>query len=83
MRFIPTTTNVSIWVNYEKKIIINIYIDDVIDVVKKLQLFNKFEIQFKEKFEVKFFGKAKLILGMQVKKDIKCKIFHINHMYYI
>lgn len=37
----------------------------------------------KVKIEIKLLGKAKLILNMLVKKDIKHKILHLNYMYYI
>ena len=43
MGFIPTTADASVLVNYEKKIIIGIYVDDIIYAVKKLQLLDKFE----------------------------------------
>ena len=35
--------NASILGNYEKKIIIGIYVDDIIYAAKELQLLNKFE----------------------------------------
>lgn len=36
MRFVPTTADVSILFNYEKKIFIGIYVNDVIYATKKL-----------------------------------------------
>lgn len=46
-------------------------------------MLNKFNIQLKEKFEVKLFYKIQLILSMLVKKVIKYKIFYFGYMYYI
>ena len=83
MEFVWTTVDASILVNYEKKIIIDIYINDVIYTAKKLQLLDKFEAQFKEKFEVKLLGKARLILNMLVKRNMKYKTLHLSHAYYI
>lgn len=83
MRFILTIADTSVFVNYAKIIIKDIYIDKVTYAIKKSQLFDKFETQLKEEFEVKLLGKARLILRMLVKKDIKCKTFHLSHIYYI
>lgn len=83
MEFVLMIVNISVLINYKKRIIIDIYIDNVIYTIKKLQLFDKFETQLKEKFEVKLLGKAKLILGMLIKRDIKYKTFHFNHIHYI
>lgn len=70
-------------INYEKKIIINININDFIYTTKKMQLFNKFKTQFKAKFEIKLFSKVRLILNMLVKRDIKYKTFYFSYIYYI
>lgn len=43
MGFIPTTIDTSVLVNYEKIIIICVYVDDVIYTVKELQLLDKFK----------------------------------------
>lgn len=83
MRFILMTININILVNYKKKIIIGIYINNVIYAAKKLQLFDKFEAQLKKKFEVKLLSKAKLILNILVKRNIKHKIFYLSHIHYI
>ena len=83
MGFVPMTADVSVLVNYEKKIIISIYVNDVIYATKKLQLLDEFEAQLKEKFEVKLLGKARLILGMLVKRDMKRKTLHLSHTHYI
>lgn len=73
------TTYTNILVNYKKKIIINIYIDNVLYTTKKLQLFDEFEAQLKKEFKVKLLSKAILILGILVKRNIKCKTLHFNH----
>lgn len=83
MKFVLTTANASILVNYEKKIIIGIYLDHVIYTAKQLQLFDKFEAQFKEKFEIKLLGKVRLILGILVKRNMKDKTLHLSYMHYI
>lgn len=49
----------------------------------KLQLLDKFEAQLKKNFKVKLLGKARLILGKLVKKDIKRKFLYLSHTYYI
>lgn len=41
--FILITTNVNILINSKKKIIISVYINNVIYAAKELQLFNKFK----------------------------------------
>ncbi len=83
MGFFPTTAHASVLVNYEKRIIIGVYIDDVIYAAKELQLLDEFETQLKEEFEVKLLAEAKLILGMLVKRDIKRKTLHLSHTHYI
>lgn len=83
MRFISITIDASVFINYEKKIIIGIYVNNIIYVIKKLQLLDKFKAQLKEKFEVKLLSKVKLILGILIKRNIKYKTFYLNHMYYI
>lgn len=75
--------DISIFINYKKKIIINININNFIYAIKKIQLFDKFKAEFKEKFEVKLFGKVRLILNILVKRDIKYKTFYFNYIYYI
>lgn len=80
---VSTTADTNILVNYEKKIIISVYVNEIIYAAKKLQLFHKFEVQLKEKFKVKLFGKTRLILGILVKKNIKCKTFYLSYTYYI
>lgn len=77
------TANASVLVNYEKRIIIGIYVDDNIYAAKELQLLDEFEAQLKEEFEVKLLGKARLILGMLVKRDMKRRTLHLSHMHYI
>lgn len=81
MRFVLITVDTIVLVNYKRKIIINIYVYNNIYISKKLQLFNKFGAQFKEKFEVKLLKEVKLILNMLIKIDIKCKTFYLNYMY--
>ena len=83
MGFVPITANASVLVNYEKKIIIGIYVDDVIYAAKEFQLLDKFEAQLKEEFKVKLLGKARLILSMLVKRDMKRKTLHLSHTHYI
>ena len=83
MGFVPTTADASVLVNYEKIIIIGIYVDDVIYAAKEFQLLDKFEAQLKEKFQVKLLGKARLILGMLVKRDMKRKSLHLSHTHSI
>lgn len=82
-QFILIIFNTNDLVNNEKKIIITIYINNTIYAIKELQLFNKFKAQLKQNFKVKLFKKARLILRIVVKKDIKCKIFYYNHIHYI
>lgn len=83
MGFVLITIIASVLVNYEKKIIIGIYVNDVIYATKKLQLLNEFEAQLKKEFEVKLLGKARLNLGILVKKDIKRKTLYLSNTYYI
>lgn len=63
--------------------IISNYVDDVIYAGKELQLLGKFEAQFKEEFEVKLLNKAKLILGILVKRDITYKTLYLSYIHYI
>lgn len=77
------TIDTNVLVNYEKSIIISIYIDDIIYITKKLQMLDKFDIQLKGKFEIKLFCKIRLILSILVKKNIKYKTFYLNYIYYI
>lgn len=81
--FVTMTANASILINYEKSIMIRIYVDDVITATKKLQLLEELEVQLIEEFEVKFLEDVNLILGMVVKKDLTSGILHLNHAYYI
>lgn len=83
MGCVVTTADVSILVNYKKRIIIDIYVNNVIYATKKLQLFDKFEAQLKEKLEVKLLDEVRLILGMLIKRDMKCKTLDLNYMHYI
>lgn len=48
MAFILIIADTNVLVNYEKKIIINIYIDNVIYIVKKLQLFDNLKLNLKK-----------------------------------
>lgn len=82
MGFVSTTADANVLVNYKKKIIIGVYVDDVIYAAKKLQLLDKFKAQLKEDFEVKLLGKARLILSMLVKRDIKCKTLYFSYKHY-
>lgn len=83
IKFIPITANINILVNYEKKIIIEVYINTVINTIKKSQLFDKFEAQFQEEFEVKLYNKTRLIFDMLVKRYIKRKTLYLSYTHYI
>lgn len=48
-----------------------------------MQLLDKFKFQLKQNFEVKILGKARLILVILVKKNIKYKTLHLSDTYYI
>lgn len=45
------TFNINIFINYKKKIIKSIYIDNIIYITINLWLFDKFEDQLKEKLK--------------------------------
>lgn len=48
MGIVSTTANASVLINYEKEIMIGIYVNDPAYTAKQLQLLNKFEIQLKK-----------------------------------
>lgn len=83
MRFVPIIDNVSVLINYEKNLIIAIYINNIIYTAKELQLLNKFETELKEKFEEKLFNKIILMLIILIKRYIKCSILYLSYTYYI
>lgn len=79
MGFDPMTTDASILVNYEKKILIDIYVNDVIYAAKELKLLDEFEAQLKEEFEENLLGEARLILGMLIKRDVERGTLHLSY----
>lgn len=81
--FVSITADISTFVNYKKKIIIGIYIDNIIYAAKELQLLDKFEAQLSKEFEIKFYNKVRLILSILVKQDIKQKTLYFSYIHYI
>lgn len=51
--------------------------------LKNYSYLTNLRFNLKKKFEVKLLDKARLILDILVKRDMKCKILYLNYMHFI
>jgi len=66
-----------------KKILINIYVDDLLIAAKILQKIQKIKNILNKAFKIKDFGKAKIIIGMRVIRNRFKRILILNQASYV
>ena len=65
------------------KVIVAIWVDDLIIAGKDMKDINELKAQLKEEFEMKDLGELKYFLGMQVYRDRERRQIHINQSGYV
>src|SRR5438045_2092145 len=81
--YLQTHSDHCVYVHPVTKVIVAIWVDDLIIAGKDMKDINELKAQLKEEFEMKDLGELKYVLGMQVYRDRERGQIHINQSGYV
>ena len=74
MNFIPINSDGCVFANFEKHVIIALYVDDLLILSKSMTNINAVKKQLFKRFNMKDEGKASFILGIRIRRDAKGRL---------
>ena len=80
--FEPTYSDPCVYINKETGIIVAMWVDDLMIFGKDMGTINELKVQLSKEYEMKDLGELKYFLSVQVHRDKKNKLIHINQSGY-
>ena len=81
--FNPISSDNCVFVNTSTRVIIALYVDDILIFAKSLTTINAVKAELHKEYKMKDIGKASFILGIRIRRDVKGKVLALDQSTYI